>query len=186
MSTPVYRTVDIVAGIRAYFDVLTDDEADQDIERGGLGFMKFLADKFPKAYKEDIVRAWAVYQDEFRQEQLEDEAEIAEGEAMCRIMERAEATPHMTYGDALRKLAAQGDAEAIQRLLNLGSPEGDVFMALFEAAVTLHPAWKEDKPGSFSCDEEQGGPTTPEALVDWFQATHPLQASRIEDLCRAA
>lgn len=70
MSAPVYRTVDIVAAIRAYFDVLTDDEADQDIERGGLGFMKFLADELPKAYKEDIVRAWAVYQEDFRQEQL--------------------------------------------------------------------------------------------------------------------
>ena len=185
MNAPTYRTVDIVAGIRAYFDILTEVEADRDSESGGLGFMRFLAEKFPKAYKEDIVRAWAVYQDEFRQEQLENEAETAEAEAMCKIMERAGAGPDMTYQGALQKLSAQGDAEAIQRLHDLQSAERNVFMTLFEAAVKLHPAWESDAPGIFTCNEEQGGPPTAEALVDWFQSTHPLQALRIEDHYRA-
>ncbi|MCJ2102700.1 hypothetical protein [Methylobacterium sp. E-046] len=53
-----------------------------------------------------------------------------------------------------------------------------------EAAVGVHPAWSCHS-GGYALDEDQAGPRSFDTLVDWYQLTHPWEASSIEARLRA-
>jgi hypothetical protein len=184
MSAPTYRTSDIALSIRAYLDVLTDEEAERDLAMGAMGFWRYLAEKFPNAPKDQVIRAWSIHLDQVRQEQEEIEAHCKELDTALGVMKRAGLTETGSYRDALHILAAQGDTEAIQQLEHAASDDSMVFMALFEAAVEAHPAWRRESEGHFLRDEDVEGPTSPESLVDWYQTNHGRAASQLETQVR--
>ena len=84
-----------------------------------------------------------------------------------------------TLLDAAETKAAEGDGVAIALLADFNSDVMRLAKALTKAAAEAHPGWKLISDGSIKRTSAQG-PDTPDALVDWFQMTHPREASEIE------
>jgi hypothetical protein len=80
----------------------------------------------------------------------------------------------ITFEEACSTKAAQGSEFAQKSLAAMASREHRVFEALFDAAVDLHPRWRQLK------KERRYAPDC-RALVEWFQTTHSHEARNIED-----
>ncbi len=159
------------------FDETSEDASPNDQSRD---LFRQLAKRFPKARKEHLEAAWKDYQFEREVERQADEEALADLEMMLTFLAKHNIPENTPYGAAVRAVAATGDPEARALANDLERPAGRVFIALLAAAVDAHPYWSRDGEHRF-WPHGEGAPSTPEALVDWFQVTYPRRAREIED-----
>jgi hypothetical protein len=84
----------------------------------------------------------------------------------------------LTLKQAAEIKAAQGDAVAIALLKKWNSREHRLGLALLKAATEAHPDWVVESRGYRFVG--QGEPQESNALIEWFQTTHPKQAKAVE------
>ena len=83
-----------------------------------------------------------------------------------------------TTAEVCRIMAERGDPFAQSMQAMFDSREFRLQEALTDAAVELHPGWRDDHDGSFT----KLDPYAPEQLelIDWLYKTHPARARAVE------
>ena len=136
-----------------------------------------LRKRFPDLTKSDLEEVFGFCRSETAA-QREEKRKTDQLHAMAAFLERHQILDETSWIDAVRMVAGRGDAEAQVILADLESPAETISRALFEAAVEAHPAWCHEG-RHFVFDADIGGPEDDVSLIDWFQRTHPREASAI-------
>ena len=165
MSAPTQQA--IVNAITALIETGTKPEK----------FFAELQRRFPGATDSKIERCIDIADWEFRQRADHHATEAANLERLSVFF--SDMPEGMTLLEAAKTKAAGGDAAVIAILSNFNSDATRLSVALTSAAAEAHPGWKLNPDGSIKRTSDDG-PDTPDALVDWFQLTHPRQARDIE------
>jgi hypothetical protein len=131
---------------------------------------------FPGIADSQIVRAARIVDHEEREAAEEADLEVQAWELLLPLFEGLpEGT---TLAEAVSIKAAQGDPIALSYQSHNKGRTSEV--ALWEAAVAIHPRWQNQERG-YSWNGE-GEPPSFVAMIDWFQTTYPREARAIEDL----
>jgi len=152
----------------------------EDPEQAFGAFFRALTKKFPYATWEDIVCAQRITEDEYRTEQEEQEADVAELGRLITFPRKHRVPEDTPFREAVTLVAATGDLEAIAFHNALNAPERAVWLAVFNAAVDRHPDRGRDGAERYACLDEDSPQGTPESLVDWVQINFPHEAREIE------
>jgi hypothetical protein len=81
--------------------------------------------------------------------------------------------------EAIEIKARQGDPIALHWQASMNTREYRLIEALGEAAHLAHPEWMQTREGHFEWTGDGEMPSE-DAMIDWFQMTHPTEARRIE------
>jgi hypothetical protein len=81
--------------------------------------------------------------------------------------------PSMTFGEACAVKAAQGDQLAQQYTDYFNSREFRLETALADAAIAVHPGWREEADGTLTKLDDNAPEVTNGSLVEWFQKNYP-------------
>lgn len=173
-----YQRSNVVAWIREFYDQPIDP--DKDNELAFLDFLQIGAKRFPKMMKDEFEAAFTAYKVERDAERAILEEQLAELEFMIAFNSKHNIPQDMPWAEAVRMVAERGDPEAQAILREMDSPEAAVDHALMEAAIDAHPAWRRHVDG-YLFNPEIGGPEDSYSLIDWYQRTHPHDASAITD-----
>ena len=166
-----YKITDIVAFISKHELEEPEPEA----------FFARLRAEFPGITHDEYVAAEAAHGYEI-------DAEIAEVQARYRRHQREyEEALHILEGlgkkisisEAVEIKAAQGDPIALRWQKAMGSKSYRLLEALGEAAHRAHPHF-EQTPDHVWHWTGDGDMPSEDAMIDWFQMTHPTEARRIE------
>jgi hypothetical protein len=165
---------------RQIADLMHSIDPDDPQEIGRL-FVEALKEKFPQARRDDVLRAQRIYEEDRRAEREKLDSDMAELERILAFFDKHHIPSGTPFRDAVTKVAATGNPEALAYLDELNNPQGLGWLAVFDAAVERHPNWERDDTGHYICRDETGPQGTPESLVDWFQLTFPKEARVLED-----
>jgi len=173
-----YRRCDIVAWLRDLSERSDDEELDEDA-RVRL-FLREGAERFPKMIKDELAAAIEAHKLEMAAELEAEEEKLRELEFMMAFCAKHNLPRDVSWAEGVRMVAERGDPEAQEILRELNSPDRAVADALLRAAVEAHPAWSCEG-RMFLFNPEVGGPEDGLSLIDWYQRTHPRDASAITD-----
>jgi hypothetical protein len=161
-----YKTADVVAAIWGMGLLETKEIA------------RRLAQQFPGAPEYQIARAFEIAADEACEEvaRLESEANILH--VLELLLDGM--SEDITVSEAAEIKAKQGDPLAIAILEKLNSLEYRRYHALWQAACEADPRWTKTDRGHLLWRGENGKGPSGDAMIEWFQTTHPREARRIE------
>jgi|SRR5581483_1981716 len=167
-----YKTINIIAALRAMAEG----------DRPDMGEMqRRLRERFPEISHDQISHALKVLSDELREQVRESDARNREGQRACGeaihiIDGLGEA---ITLDEAIEIKAALGDLVALRWRAAMNTKQYRLLDALGEAAHKAHPHFKQT-PDKIWHWNGNGDMPSEDAMIDWFQMTHPTEARRIE------
>lgn len=166
----VHTAAQFFAGFEEMAAIAPGDLKDED-------FLRVMVKHVPKATAADFEKYLAAWQ---AQKEAEADEYLAEAETARLDLELFQGLPKGTsFRDAVAAKAAEGHPRALAYLAEWNDPRHHARMALLDAAVDAHPAWRREG-GVYVQDPDIEGPSDDVGLVDWFQRTHPRNAAAIE------
>ena len=161
-----YKTTDVVAAIW---------------EMGLLEIKEIthrLARQFPGAPEDQIARAFEIAADEAREEEARLQHEANTLHVLALLFDGM--SEDVTVSQAVEIKAKQGNPLAIAILEQLNSVEYRRYHALWQAACEADPRWTKTDRGHLLWRGASGKAPSCDAMIEWFQTTHPREARRIE------